>query len=203
MTPKLPKEYSDFRRQQILMAALECFVDKGYTETTIREIAKQMNASTGVIYNYFNGKEEILEKLQEWSVDNNRRIFSQMGQKKTSREAIKEFFRNNFECGPVDELKKSARGNFNLWSEALKRENIREMFNSLYKYIEENMIRFVKEGVEKKEISTDLDPKAMAGFLLALIFGLQMQIALIDGLDASAYIEGIKKLLFANVWSEI
>lgn len=203
MTPKLPKEYSDFRRQQILMAALECFVEKGYAETTVREIAKQMNASTGVIYNYFNGKEEILEKLQEWSVDNNRRIFSQMGLKKTSREAIMEFFLSNFECGPIEELEKSARGNFSLWSEALKRENIKKMFNSLYKDIEENVTGFIKEGIEKKEMSTDLDPKAMAGFLLALIFGLQMQIALIDGLDSGAYIEGIKKILFVNLWSGI
>ena len=63
MTPKLPEEYSNFRRQQILQASWECFVEKGYAETTIREIAKRMNASTGVIYNYFKGKEEILEAI--------------------------------------------------------------------------------------------------------------------------------------------
>ena len=202
MTPKLPKEYSDFRRKQILMAAWECFVEKGYNETTVREIAKRMNASTGVIYNFFKGKEEILEAIQEWSIENNRQMFSQMSQKDTAREAIIEFFKNNFECCPIDELKKSARGNFSLMSEALKRENIRKMFNSSYEFMEKNMSRFVKEGIEKKEIRAHLDPKVMAGFFLALMGGLQLQIALIDGLDPSAYIEGIKKILFSNVWSE-
>lgn len=202
MAPKLPKEYSDFRKQQILQASLECFVEKGYAETTIREIAKRMNASTGVIYNYFKGKEEILEKIQEWSIENNRRMFSQMEQRETAREAIMDFFKNNFECCPVEELKHSARSNFSLWSEALKRQNIREMFNSLYKYIEENVARFVKEGIEKKEMSPHLDPNVIAGFFLALIFGLQVQIALIDGIDTGAYIESIKKIFFTNVWSE-
>jgi len=45
MTPKLPKEYSEFRRQQILKAAWECFIEKDYSENTVREIANQMDAS--------------------------------------------------------------------------------------------------------------------------------------------------------------
>ncbi|UCC38352.1 MAG: TetR/AcrR family transcriptional regulator [Candidatus Aminicenantes bacterium] len=200
MTPKLPKEYSDFRKKQILMAAYECFIEKGYSDTTVREIAKRMSASTGVIYNYFKKKEEILEGIQEWSMENNRQVFKQMGQKDKAREAIEEFFKNNFECGTINELKKSARGNFSLWHEALKRENIREMFDSLYGFIVKNVSGFVKEGIEKKEISADLDPKTMAGFIMALVIGVQLQIALIDRLDTSAHIQGIKKILFSNVW---
>lgn len=202
MTPKLPKEYSDFRKKQILMAAYECFIEKGYSDTTVREIAKRMNASTGVIYNYFKRKEEILEGIQEWSMENNKQIFKQMGQKDTAREAIKEFFKNNIECGTIGEIEKSARGNFSLWHEALKRKNIRKMFDSLHGFIEENVSGFVKEGIEKKEMSADLDPKAMAGFILALLLGVQLQIALIDRLGTSDHIESIKKILFSNVWSE-
>jgi len=201
MAPKLPKEYSEFRRQQILMAAWECFVDKGYSETTVREIAKRMNASTGVIYNFFKGKEEILEAIQEWSIENNKQIFNQMGQKDSAREAIMEFFKNNFECGPIEEVKKSVRGNISVLSEALRKENIRKMFNSSYDFMEENISTFFKEGIEKKEISSNIDPKVLAGFFIALLLGLQLQLALTDGLDATAYIKNIKKILFANVWN--
>lgn len=202
MTPKLPKEYSDFRRKQILMAAWECFIEKGYSETTVREIAKKMNASTGVIYNFFKGKEAILEAIQEWSFENSRQMFSQMDQKDTMREAIMELFKCNLECGPIDEVKKSTRGNMSLWSEALRRENIKKMLNSSYEFMEENISRFVEEGIKKKEIGAHLDPRVMTGFFLALIMGLNLQIAVIDGLDTRTYIKGIKKILFTNIWKE-
>jgi AcrR family transcriptional regulator len=200
MSPKLPKEYSDFRRRQILTSAWECFAEKGYSETTVREIAKRMDASTGVIYNFFKGKEEILEAIQGWSIENNKQIFGQMGQKGSVREAIAEFFRNNFECGPVEEVKKSSRANISLLSEAVKKEKIKAMFSSSYDFMEENLAGFFKEGKKRKEIISNMDPTVMAGFLIALLLGLQLQLALIDRLGNRAYIENIKKMLFANIW---
>lgn len=200
MSPKLPKEYSDFRRRQILMSAWECFADKGYSETTVREIAKRMKASTGVIYNFFKGKEEILEAIQDWSIENNKQIFGRMGQKESVREAIGEFFENNFECGPIEDVKKSSRGNISLLSEAVKKEKIRAMFRSSYDFMEENLSGFLKEAKKKREITSNEDPKVLAGYLIALLLGLQLQVALIDKLGSKAYIENIKKLLFANIW---
>lgn len=202
MTPKLPKEYSEFRRQQILKAAWECFIEKGYSETTVREIANQMDASIGVIYNYFKGKEEILETILEWSMDTNRKIFDRMDQKNTAREAFKEYFKNNLECGPIDEVKRGARGNISMINEAFKKDKVRKTFNSFYKFLEENISKYFKEGIEKQEIKGQSDPKVMAGFFLAVIFGLQLQMALIDELASNDYIEDIKKLLFSNLWNE-
>jgi AcrR family transcriptional regulator len=200
MSPKLPKEYTDFRRRQILMSAWDCFADKGYSETTVREIAKRMDASTGVIYNFFRGKEEILEAIQDWSIENNKQIFGRMRQKGSVREAIREFFENNFECGSIEDVKKSSRGNISLLSEAVKKEKIRAMFNSSYDFMEENLSRFLREAKKRKEIISNLDPTVMAGFLIALLLGLQLQLALIDRLGNRAYLENIKEMLFANVW---
>jgi len=201
MSPKLPKEYSDFRRRQILMSAWECFADKGYSETTVREIAKRMDASTGVIYNFFKGKEAILEAIQDWSIENNKQIFGHMGQRKSAREAIGEFFEKNFECGPVEEVKKSSRGNISLLSEAVKKEKIRAMFNASYDFMEENLAGFFREGKKKKEIVSNMDPAVLAGYLIALLMGLQLQLALVDKLGNTAYIENTKDLFFANIWN--
>jgi len=183
------------------MAAWECFVDRGYGQTTVREIAKRMNASTGVIYNFFKGKEEILEAIQKWSLENNKQIFSQMGREDSVREAMKKFFKNNFECGAIEDVKRSIQGNISVLSEGLRKKNIRAVFNSSYEFMEENLSRFFRVGKEKKEIISSVDPTAMAGFFIALLLGLQLQLALIDRLDAGVYIENIKKILFANVWT--
>lgn len=51
------------RREAILAAALRCFLDKGFTATTIDDIRRQSGASTGSIYHQFETKEQIAEAL--------------------------------------------------------------------------------------------------------------------------------------------
>jgi AcrR family transcriptional regulator len=48
------------RRSQILGAAIELFGRRGYHATTIREIAERAGVSTGLVYQYFGDKEDVL-----------------------------------------------------------------------------------------------------------------------------------------------
>lgn len=48
------------RRGQILCAAVKLFSDKGYYTTTISQIAREARVSTGLIYQYFGDKDDIL-----------------------------------------------------------------------------------------------------------------------------------------------
>ena len=50
---------SEVRRQQIVEAALVCFAELGFSETTMEVIRKRSGASTGSIYNLFGSKEEL------------------------------------------------------------------------------------------------------------------------------------------------
>ena len=51
------------RRQQISDAALQLFVDQGFQETTIEQIARQAEVSPPTVFNYFGSKQEILLEL--------------------------------------------------------------------------------------------------------------------------------------------
>lgn len=48
------------RRGQILRAAVKLFSDKGYYTTTIAQIAREAGVSTGLIYQYFGDKDDVL-----------------------------------------------------------------------------------------------------------------------------------------------
>ena len=48
-------------REQILDVALDRFIDKGFHETTISEIADQAGIAAGSVYNHFKGKEELYD----------------------------------------------------------------------------------------------------------------------------------------------
>lgn len=53
------------RVDRILSAARTLFVEKGYLGATMRDIALEAELSTGAIYVYFSGKDEIYEKVCE------------------------------------------------------------------------------------------------------------------------------------------
>jgi TetR/AcrR family transcriptional regulator len=57
------KEQQEYRRQQILMVALELFVRRGYYGTSTREISKAAGISSGLMFHYFDSKEHVYEEL--------------------------------------------------------------------------------------------------------------------------------------------
>ena len=48
-------------RRRILTAAMRCVADVGYPQTTIREIARAANMTSGTLYHYFPNKSELLK----------------------------------------------------------------------------------------------------------------------------------------------
>ncbi len=50
-------------RERILEAALKLFSKKGFKETTIKDIAKEVGITEGAIYRHFTSKEEIIDSL--------------------------------------------------------------------------------------------------------------------------------------------
>ena len=55
-----PREKSTaVRRKQIIEAALHCFTEHGFTETTMETIRQRSKASTGSIYHHFQSKEQL------------------------------------------------------------------------------------------------------------------------------------------------
>ena len=59
-SPKMPAEK---RRQQLLQAARQLFIKKGYRGTTTEEIALKAKLTKGALYYHFASKEEILLAL--------------------------------------------------------------------------------------------------------------------------------------------
>lgn len=63
------------KRNLILEAAKDIFLEKGYYETSMRNIAERIEYSPGTIYLYFKEKDEIFHALHE---EGFRKLFEQM-----------------------------------------------------------------------------------------------------------------------------
>lgn len=69
------KEQKEERRKAILMTALTLFVEKGYYDTKITDIAAAVPMSTGLLFHYFESKEELLYEVVKMGVEGTK-VFS-------------------------------------------------------------------------------------------------------------------------------
>ncbi len=58
--PRLTDATKAARRAQIIEAAIACFIERGYINTSMSDIIKASGLSSGSIYSHFTGKEDIL-----------------------------------------------------------------------------------------------------------------------------------------------
>ncbi|GAB4301137.1 MAG: TetR/AcrR family transcriptional regulator [Marinilabiliales bacterium] len=66
MCPRKPEQYQKIREEKksyILKTALKLFAENGYHSTSISKIASNAGISKGLIYNYFNSKEDLLKQI--------------------------------------------------------------------------------------------------------------------------------------------
>ncbi len=57
------------RRQEILFAGLNLFIQKGYSGTTIKDIASAVGMSVGLLFHYFASKEELYVELIQLGIE--------------------------------------------------------------------------------------------------------------------------------------
>ncbi|HPE18425.1 MAG TPA: TetR/AcrR family transcriptional regulator [Tenuifilaceae bacterium] len=66
MSPRTPDQFHEIRettKQKIVDAALELFAEAGFHTTSISQIARKAGISKGLMYNYFESKEELLKEI--------------------------------------------------------------------------------------------------------------------------------------------
>lgn len=66
MAPRSHQQFKEMReksRQLIRETALQLFAEKGYHATSMNAIAKAAGISKGLLYNYFNSKEELVQAI--------------------------------------------------------------------------------------------------------------------------------------------
>lgn len=71
MSPRTPQQFEEMResrRKQIMDSALELFASEGYNHSSIAKMAKHAGISKGLVYNYFESKEQLLTAIIEEGV---------------------------------------------------------------------------------------------------------------------------------------
>lgn len=84
------EEIKQERREQILNTALRLFAEGGYEATSISKIAKEAGVAKGLIYNYFESKEALMEQIIYLAMEKMAGLFTTISKEGEPREVIKE-----------------------------------------------------------------------------------------------------------------
>jgi len=100
MAPRTKKQFAEIREGKkalIMDVALELFAEEGFHSASISKIASKAGISKGLMYNYFDSKEELIKEIIEDGLD---RLFSMIDPNRdgiVTREEMRIFIEMMFE----------------------------------------------------------------------------------------------------------
>lgn len=92
------KKIREQRAKKIRAAALELFSSKGFHSTSISEVAQKAEMSKGLMYSYYDSKEDLLKAIVMSLVDESYSFAAALEKLATPREKIKATIEYSFEA---------------------------------------------------------------------------------------------------------
>ncbi|MGD8520115.1 MAG: TetR/AcrR family transcriptional regulator [Desulfobacterales bacterium] len=155
------KELLERRQQQISEAAMKLFAQNGYHNTTVRDIARLSNISTGSVYDYVKSKEDILFLVSQ-------KFFATL--KENAEKALRGLDDPLLKLKATIEATLTVIDNFQEYvlityreSKHFKKQDLIGIFQQ-ESYFIDNFMKIFKEGNEKGVFRVN-DPLLVANFL--------------------------------------
>jgi AcrR family transcriptional regulator len=195
--PKVTEAYREARRQQILRAAFACFGREGVRATTMQDICEEADLSPGAVYNYFDGKADIIAAIAAKSRGSLEVLFEAVEGAASATEELLGLIEQlgAFVEKPGDEEDGGHRVRVRLWGEALSASDVHE-------HLEENQVDFVdrlteviRNGQEEGAFDEKMSPKALARAVLALHQGMVLQKTIAPASSVTPVFEAVKSLI--------
>jgi AcrR family transcriptional regulator len=186
MAPNVPESYLKARQEQIINAAVACFSRKGFHQTTMKDICEEAGLSPGAVYNYFSGKEDIVTRCAEISLQRNIEIFASASGKGTV-EAFKDVLQMLFSLVKQENIDQAFSFDLELWAESTRNPIVRE---ALRKNEEGNLkvlTEMVVAGQQQGIFNPDLDALSFARLLFSMFVGFEVQMASNPNMDIDSY----------------
>jgi len=161
------------RRSQILEAALRCFAQKGYHQTTMDDIVEESGLSKGTLYWYYESKREIfLSVVEKWLGEWGRSLQGSLSPQDPPAEKLRKLNQAMIRSGL--ELRDLLPVVMEFWSHATQDETIKEMLRVMFEEYGSLIRGIIQEGITKGEFR-EADVHHLASILVAAYDGLLFQ----------------------------
>jgi TetR/AcrR family transcriptional regulator, transcriptional repressor of aconitase len=199
--PRITDERREARRHQVLEAARACLEEHGLEAVSMEMIIARSGLSTGAVYGYFKGKDEIINaavsegtaELAEYLVPlltspEPPPLPELMGQ---VLDAIANFGRRRQD---IDLLRVSLHG----WSHSQSSPELRAAARAAYRHLRELFAETVKRWQAAGTFDGGADPAATAELLTSVCLGFVAQRALAGDADVRSHVAALETVSQAD-----
>ena len=173
--PKVSDNYLKIQREKILDAAMMCFARKGFTETTILDICREVQMSTGAVYRYFKNKNEIIEaSVQKHRTERSKRLTT-IEEKEDAREMLDELYQLQVQRMLSPEPDSRAKIMIHSYGEALMNSHVSNIVTNNWEEMHERLEKIIRRAQKQGYINPALEVHTVAVLLTALHDGLLLQ----------------------------
>ena len=168
-------ETSEARRQLIVETAAACFIEQGFHQTSIRDIAKRAGISVGNLYNHFDSKEALIAEialLEAQQIDMLERSLSKVGDPQRALDRFVTLYLDY--CCQPENTSLSAE----IVAEALRNPEIGMGFQENRSRLTAGLADLIEILARSQSTKPRLSSSRCAEFTLDIIEGLAMRCAL-------------------------
>ncbi len=172
--PKTSMAAKEARRTQILDAAVRCFAQRGYYETTIEDLVTETGLSRGALYLYYPSKEAIYLAISErWGCGLEEAIRARLTPDLSPASILQVLIEVNGEH--VQAEADACRILMEGWNLAYHIPVLAERKAQQQTHSVAALSQLLRAGIEAGEFRTDMDVETQARILMATLHGLMVQ----------------------------
>lgn len=185
-------ESVDARRRHIVETAVICFIEQGFHQTGIRDIARRAGVSLGNIYNHFSGKNELIAEIAALEAEELSELQDALAGTGNPQKALETFIDDYLVlCSDPD----YAALTIEIMAEATRNPQISKGFLNNRENLLKALERQIAEARRDRPGPPDLSERGCAEFLVDLIEGLAMRLAFAGKKPSKKDRNGLKTVL--------
>ncbi len=183
------------RRERILEAAIMCFLENGYHQTGVRDIANRAGISLGNLYNHFPGKHDVLAEIAALERSELEPFLKLLAKNSAAPVVLEKFVTAYAKYLAVPE---NVILTIELTSEAIRKPDIGALFLANRNELVTALATVIQRGIADGDFRSIPDPRHVSQMIIELIEGSAYS-SVLGGASKRKIIGGLKDFIFAAV----
>jgi AcrR family transcriptional regulator len=167
-------EAADDRRRQILDAAIVCFAETGFHQTSMHDISAEAGISVGLIYRYFKNKDEVIAAIAAEHKKEIAQVLERARQAPTLLESLEILFTSHC-CD--DSPQTISAFVVDLFAEAGRNPQVAKLVRDVVRTKAKGLTDLIARSPESKTAAQGIDPRQIAEMIFAINDGTMMRSA--------------------------
>ena len=171
--PKVVAGYKEIAKSKIIEAAAKVFAQKGYHQTTMDDVAKELGVSKGALYSYFKSKEDLLREISLQSHQTLRDIVNTACGSHDLMQALEDIFTKI-----TQKYKGNLHANFEIVALSSHDSEMKKIIMEDYKKDIATVESFIEDRMKYGKLRTDVSTRVLAELFVSLYIGTMAKLIL-------------------------